>query len=146
MSSSSEIPRPALIYGLLGLIPFLALPLLVLAIPAQGEAWLNLLSFYGALILSFLGGARWGLAIDRPVPSALTLSLSMLPTLTAFAVLGLLPGQLDLQLGVLFISLILQGIWDIRSHGLPSWYPRLRTILTLVAALGLALGTGLAHG
>ena len=61
----TRIPASALLLGLAGLIPFFAgaaaqfhaLPLL------DAEAGLKLVVIYGAIILSFLGGIRWGTAI-----------------------------------------------------------------------------------
>ena len=80
------MPRIVLAYGLLGLIPFLAPPLLTVAVPAHGGALALVALAYGALILSFLGGARWGLAVATPAPGLLTVSFAMLPTL---AIIGL---------------------------------------------------------
>ena len=37
-------------------------------------------------------------------------------------------------------ALVLHYIWDLRSPGLPVWYPRLRLILTAGAVAGLAAG------
>ena len=133
-------PRVILVYGLLGLIPFLAPPLVGLAAPQFADVAGALLAIYAALILSFLGGARWGLAVTASRPDPLTISLAMLPTLAGLALLAAPRGHLGLQLGGLVIALGLQWLWDIRSKGLPAWYPRLRTLLTVGAILGLAAG------
>ena len=95
---------------------------------------------YAALILSFLGGARWGLVVARPSPSPLTVSLAMLPTLFALCLLAL-PATLPLwQIGGLILALTLHWLWDIRAKDLPDWYPGLRTLLSGGAIAGLIAG------
>ncbi len=131
------IPRSVLVYGLLGLIPFLAPPLLTAAVPAHGGFLALIALAYGALILSFLGGARWGLAVATPSPGFWTITASMLPTIAALALLLSPTLPRPLQLLVMAGLLTLQFVWDALSKGVPPWYPRLRAILTLGAATGL---------
>ena len=53
--------RTKKILGYLGLIPFMAFSFLPLLSPfPEGYVFTLLLSFYGAVILSFLGGMTWG--------------------------------------------------------------------------------------
>ncbi len=136
----SGTPAVILVYGVLGLIPFLAPPPIGHFAPQFAGLAGTLLAAYGALILSFLGGARWGLAASADQPNPLVVSLAMLPTLAGLALLALPPGHLRLQLVGLMIALGLHWLWDVRSSGLPAWYPRLRTLLSLGAILGLAAG------
>ncbi len=133
----ARIPRSILVYGLLGLIPFLAPPLLSLWVPAHG-AFLALVALgYAALILSFLGGARWGAEAQQPRPRVLTVSLAMLPTIAGLLLL-LAPGlSRPAQLTAMAALLVLHFVWDLRSAGLPPWYPRLRALLTFGAVTGL---------
>jgi hypothetical protein len=49
--------------GLAGLIPFVALALLVALNPRIKEEAASALLAYGAIILSFLGGIRWGFTV-----------------------------------------------------------------------------------
>lgn len=150
-SVSSRIPGSALALGLAGLIPFAvgaaalwaSLPLLT------PDAGLKLISIYGALILSFLGGIRWGTAIG-PYDSnrqALEFSASVLGSLAGFAAcfLPAIPA-----LALLIAGFLMQGLWDVMSVDagrLPAWFGRLRMILTagavvsLVAALLAVLAT-----
>ncbi|WP_426165161.1 DUF3429 domain-containing protein [Sandarakinorhabdus sp. DWP1-3-1] len=131
------IPRVVLGYGSLGLMPFLAPPLLSLATPAHVEPLALLALGYAALILSFLGGARWGMAVQRPAPQFLTISLAMLPTIAGLVLL-LLPGlPRAVQLSAMAALLVLHFIWDARAADAPRWYPRLRGWLTFGAVLGL---------
>jgi hypothetical protein len=76
-------PPVVALFGWLGLIPFLGLPIIWCAIAAVSGLAGTVPIAYGALILSFLGGARWGLAVAHRGPRALKISLAMLPTLVA---------------------------------------------------------------
>ncbi len=142
----SPIPRAALIYGLLGLIPFLAPPVIAAADPSFRPLCGEVLALYGALILSFLGGARWGLAVAGPRPDARTLTLSMLPTLAALALLLAPASARRLQLPGLAIALVLHAVWDVGGRDPPPWYSRLRVPLTAAAAIGLCAGAVVAGG
>lgn len=141
MSASTPVvapPRAVLIYGLLGVIPFVAPVLAGLVWPVLKPALLTILTLYAALILSFLGGARWGLAVGTATPSPLTVSLAMLPTLAGLGIL-LLANDWLTCLG-LAAALLVQWLWDVTASGLPGWYGRLRTILTIGAVAGLLAG------
>lgn len=131
------IPRAVLVYGLLGLLPFLAPPLLGWRVPAHAD-FLGVVALgYGALILSFLGGARWGLAVAQPAPGLVTVSLAMLPSIAGLALLVMPWLARPVQLTAMAVFLSAQLVWDVRSKGLPAWYPRLRSLLTLVAVASL---------
>ena len=133
-------PKVVLIYGVMGLSGFLGPVLAGVLTPGYRDLALRLLIAYAALILSFLGGARWGLTVARPEPSPLTVSLAMLPTLFALGLM-MLPATLQSwQIGGLVLGLTLQWLWDIRARGLPDWYPGLRTLLSGGAVAGLIAG------
>ncbi len=130
--------------GLAGLIPFwLAAGTYAFGSPQlAGPALLSLLA-YSAAILSFLGGARWGLelAARRP-PRATVLALSNLPPLAGWLLLagGGGFGLTEVQaLGGFLLAFAVQGAWDVRASASPPWYRRLRGVLTLGAGLALAL-------
>lgn len=134
------MPRAVLIYGLLGILPFWALPAAVVLAPLWTEVAAAIVGAYAALILSFLGGARWGLAVREPTPNPVVIGLSMLPTLGGLAAIVLTHGDVRLQLLALGVALTLSWMWDISSGGAPPWYGRLRTVLTLGAVGGLCVG------
>lgn len=140
LGSPPRIPRAVLAYGLLGLLPFLACPLAVALAPGLRGAAAVLLAGYAALILSFLGGARWGLAVREAAPRPEVVGLAMLPTLAGLALLTLTGVAPRLQFLGLAAALLGVCAWDIRSAGLPGWYAPLRTILTAGAVAGLAAG------
>ena len=139
------LPRPTLWLGLAGLLPFLGAALLAWTAPAEwrGVA-LYALAAYGAVILSFLGAVHWGLAL-RAGPAEATamaprLGLGVLPALVGWVALLLppLPGLTLLALGILVTAAVETAA---ASRGLvPPGYLRLRWILSLGAALGLAIG------
>ena len=140
MLSHPKIPPAALALGLAGLLPFAACAAAVHALPPgwQGVA-LQALAGYGAVILSFLGGVRWGLVIRVPAEGALLppLLLSVVPSLLWWAAL-LLPTRAGL--GLLALGFIAMLVSDWRATAAPAWYRRLRLPLSAGAVLALAAG------
>jgi len=63
----------------------------------------------------------------------------MTPTLAGLGVLGFTHGQVRLQLLALAGVLTLSWGWDFTAKGLPTWYARVRTVLTLGAVGGLCV-------
>lgn len=123
--------------ALAGLVPFAGCAIMVATGAGDREVWLAALIAYAAVILSFLGGTRWGAELAGSSPQPATLILSNLPAIVAWvALLPLaLPGQTRLALLALGLSLL--WLWD-RSRP-PSWYPALRTTATVGAVLSLVL-------
>jgi len=140
-------PPPALGLGLAGLIPFMAAPAYMynagVFLPSIATAQLT----YGATILSFLGGVRWGLlASGSPLlpPTWSQYSWSVTPSLVAWVAL-LIPNQpaaTTLCVAGLTTALVL----DMKQQGYPDWFRGLRLILTLGALLSLLCSLGLSMG
>lgn len=137
---TSQPPAWAWILGLAGLIPFV----LGAAMQWYGPpgwrmlAGLALLS-YGAVIVSFLGGIHWGLAMRAsPVPTP-RLIWGVMPSLLGWSAVLLDspwgPGVLALSLLVCFA--VDRSVY--RTLGLLAWLP-LRAALTLVATASVVLG------
>ncbi len=128
------------IYGLTGLLPFVAALLLALLARNDDQRALGLQAFvaYAAVILSFLGGIRWGAALTTP--SFRLLGLSVLPSLLAFGLL-LLPPREALPLFALGFAVV--GGFDVLRRAdphWPGWFRTLRLQLTVaVFALHLVL-------
>lgn len=130
--------------GHAGWLPFVgcALLSLLLADPAERHLAQRLLLGYGAIILSFLGGVHWGLAMRAPNGRVMgMLTIAVLPSLLGWATL-LLPGEQALAIQ----TAVFGGFWfyEHRVLGpgvLPRQYLDLRRWLTLVvvASLGCAL-------
>jgi hypothetical protein len=91
-SDAASVPSAVAWLGGLGIVPFAGLSL---ATPFASDVLRTQLSFallaYGAIILSFLGGIHWGLAIGAVPQSDNMLwpriALSILPSLVAWAAL-----------------------------------------------------------
>lgn len=137
-----SIPRPAAWLGAAGLIPFLGLAAMAqLAEPVAGAQAARALGFYGALILSFMGGAQWGLAVSRGERGLRPYAASVVPSLLAWSLLALpsAAGLLGLAAGL--VGLMAYDLWTVRRGEAPAWYGRLRWRLTAVAACSLVLAT-----
>ena len=76
--------------GLAGLIPQILLATVVIGLPAKfGPPAIGLALIYSGLILSFIGGAWWGLAAHGKVRVSSWLWLAAIaPSLIAFAAIG----------------------------------------------------------
>jgi hypothetical protein len=139
-------PPPLLsVLGALGVAPFWAPVLAALAWPQERAVAVDALAAYAAVILSFLAGARMGMAIVEDHPSAGTLGLSMAPPVLAW-ILVLLPVGPGSRLVLLALALLAHAVWDARARFTPVWYARLRWRLTLGALAGLLSGAAVLHG
>ena len=130
-------PAIVLFYGLAGLIPFLAAPVATLLAPDFRWQFNEALLWWAAIILSFLGGARWGAAVQSAAPAPGLIGLAMLPSIFGWLVL-LAPAKYRVaQLLALAAALALHLAWDCGANCLPGWYGRLRLTLTAVAVAAL---------
>ncbi len=146
--------RPVLPYvlGIAGLVPFVFSSTAIFFGPTEFlPLSFSALLWYAAVILSFLGGTRWGAEIARNPgnPSAKILILSMLPSIVAWGCLVFFDiysfplGYIAalIALGTLMLGFAIQLQWDllaVRKGMFPPWYARLRIILSTVAILSLA--------
>lgn len=145
------VPRPALALGLAGLIPFAATSVTSLAGPQELRPHAALaLSAYGAVILSFLGGIHWGMAMaassrrgagtgDREMLRSLVIAI--VPSLAGWA--GLLLPQTAglLLLSASFLAMFALDLQASANGIFPRWYPALRLPLSAGAAACLLTGT-----
>ena len=139
----ATIPAGALVLGVAGLIPFVTGGVLVWLPQLQNIAPTipPLVFFYAALIVSFLGGVRWGAAMQNAsTGAALTRELcaSVIPTLITLVCYIL---SLPAALALLLILIISQGLVDVlavRQKKLVEWYAPLRLLLSAVASASLA--------
>jgi hypothetical protein len=137
-----DVPPPAALLGLAGVIPFAASALAVTGPFATGAA--NAFAeaavlAYGAVILSFLGGIQWGLAIDRGSASYGHLGVGVLPSLAGWVAL-LVGGWWGLLLlAAAFLAVLALDLRLTRDGMAPAWFPRLRLVLTHAVVLCLLL-------
>ena len=133
------VPKPALILGYSGLIPFIVLSV---ALWLTTETYLpdveNALLLYAAIILSFMGAIHWGVAMARSDnPDAKVLMLSVIPALLAWFA-SFIGGVVQWSIiYVAFAGLCVLDSVSTRQGNMPAWYPRLRVPLTLVVILCL---------
>jgi len=142
----APVPRPALILGLAGLIPFawgaatVLDPALAALVPARlaGRA---LLIGYGTIILCFMSGVLWGFAAKGAERAWRGYAASVVPALWAlFMVTGPEAQALSALLTGFFALLALDAqfaLWRL----VPRWWMRLRFLLT--AGVAVCLGVGL---
>ncbi len=140
------IPRPALLLGLAGTLPFLWGALTSVQ-PGLAEWGSDLLGprfvgpyvqvFYGAIILAFMSGVLWGFATKAEGWSGYV--LSVIPALWAFFTTG---GGAERAAGALIVGFVglLALDWVFWKRGLaPQWWMGLRVLLTLIVVNALAV-------
>ncbi len=148
-----SIPPVPLALTLGGLVPFIAAAAMIAGgddVIRQQQA-VFMLAGYAAVILSFLGGVRWGVEMldlaGQGGPRLSVLGPSVLGALAGWIALGLIllhptlpPGQVLIGLAV---ALGLHWAWDLSARAaLPAWYDGLRTIAS-AGAVGALLLAGL---
>ena len=138
-----QVPQSAAWLGGLGLIPFGVGSIVVLATEATWAY--DVLRYYAATILAFMGGVQWGLAMadagaaDQNPFLWRRLLISILPALIAWLAL-LLSSPFDVALiAAAFGLLLLSDLSAIRQGWVPAWYARLRIPLTATVLVALLL-------
>lgn len=133
-----QVSPQALGFG--GLAPFVILAALTLVGPMGWKSWVSQgLVAYGAVILSFLGGITWGLAVTRErVRDPLYLA-SMAPFFAGWIAL-LVPVFVGLLLLMVAFLGALANDFMLKRAGLtPGWFFSLRLTLTAVVVACLAV-------
>ena len=136
------IPAAPLALGLAGLMPFWGLALALLAHSALGLATVRIdlaLATYAAIIISFLGGIRWGVAVAGGADDITPYAISVMPSLVAWAALAAPDPWRFVILGVVALVLGPIDLELVRSGRAPAWFGRLRLILSTGAGVALLL-------
>ena len=145
--SLGRVPPAAAWLGAAGILPFafLAGASVFLDGPLQEKVILALAA-YGAVILSFLGGVHWGLAIGdagtahEESVTYRRLTISVVPSLVAWCAL-LLPTGATLPVLAAAFAAMLAVDWRLAGKAeAPSWYPKLRWPLSAAVVVSLGLG------
>lgn len=148
MTDSHHIPRPALLLGLAGLIPFLWSAATHLSPTLLGWAgqWLPPMFLgsyvgltYGTVILSFMSGALWGFATRAEANAALAYVLSVIPALWVFFMVTDATANSVIYLAAGFAGLLLLDATFVAWGLAPRWWLRLRVMLTVVVLACLAV-------
>jgi len=126
-----------IVFGLLGLIPFWGPLTFSLIAPTGAVEAATIQAIYAGVILSFLGGARFGRAFDQPGRGAVV-SLSMIPSIMSLFILALPLGDVASKLAFLAAALAVVLAWDLLAADYARDYKALRIALTLLAIAPMA--------
>ena len=156
----SDIPTTALILGLLGTLPFIlgtvltifpepitnftGVPIFVASLFGSG-----ILLMYGTVILAFMSGVLWGFAANaNSDQSSKYYVLSVIPAILVFffatygfaaPLIGLgQPALSPLTIG--FIAILLLDFAFSKAGLTPSWWMKLRSLITLIVVMCLTIG------
>jgi Protein of unknown function (DUF3429) len=145
----TQIPRPALLLGLAGLIPFLwsAATQLSPALAGWAGQFLSPMFLgavvgltYGTIILSFMSGVLWGFATKAEgAEAAIAYGLSVIPALWVFVMVTDASANSTIFLAAGFVGLLLLDAMYSAWGLAPGWWLRLRVMLTVVVLGCLAI-------
>ena len=149
MTDDARIPRPALILGLAGLIPFLWSAATHLS-PALSSSAAQVLSpmflgayvglTWGTVVLAFMSGALWGFATKAEGREAtIAYILSVIPALWGFVMVSDASDTSAIFLATGFVGLLLLDAMFTAWGLAPRWWLRLRVMLTVGALACLAI-------
>ncbi|HIC81965.1 MAG TPA: DUF3429 domain-containing protein [Kiloniellaceae bacterium] len=141
----AAVPRPALVLGFAGLIPFLASALGVwTAGYPRSLIALDIQLAYGAVILSFMGAVHWGLAMagGAGAMSFHRLGWSVVPALAGWLALLLNPAYGVILMVIGFAGVYFGDLRSIAADNTPAWYKALRKPLTIIVIASLASSYG----
>lgn len=152
--------RTANALTLAGAIPFVVLTLLTIgdAYSLRVDISTVLLMLYASVILSFLGGIRFGMEVRSPTDgAAANLAWSVVPSLAAWALtivtyIAAIAGSIGFVgwAFLIFAGLfVLQYAWDARSAQIgeaPMWFGAMRRRITLIVVPALLVAAAIAWG
>ena len=126
-------------YAGAGVVPLLLL--FAVLVPDLAGLGRRLSLIYGAVILAFLGGIQWGIALGWGTPRVALrrLCVSMVPPLWAMMALSLPVMLCTLLLIVGLVTLLVYEWLERGDVAYPAWYLPLRLQLTAVLSASLAL-------
>lgn len=148
-------PRAAMALGAAGLAPFAAGAIgALVARPPADAVLLDGLLLYGAVILSFMGGCRWGFRAagltgedGGEAGDWRAYGVSVLPALWGFFALlsvdWIGAPAVAAALAAGFVALYVADRFSAGVGAAPPWWPRLRLPLTLGATASLAIPAAL---
>ena len=137
VEKGNSVPRFAWILSLAGFIPFGAIAISIFFLGASHPATATVTEYFqiwSAIILSFLGGIRWGLAVAAEPYDQRSLLIFVVPSILGwFAIF--LPDLLSV-LCLLFLFCA-HGAWDsisVNQGKAPVWFGSIRIVLTFLVA------------
>jgi Protein of unknown function (DUF3429) len=128
-----------------GAIPFIACSAALWFAPNQYRGFAaSVLTAYSAVILSFLGGIQWGMAVNlidsAPKSARNIFFLSVVPSLLAWAML-LLPEPRSRILVAIFLFAfvwVIDALLNVQKL-IPPWFFKLRSIISVIVIASLAI-------
>ncbi len=146
--AAPEVPRPALVLGFAGLVPFILCGLGVWLVPPPASGFLHtVLIAYGMVIAAFMAGAQWGFGSAPSLDDGQRwriLGMSVVPALVVW-IGAFSPFPWPHAFLLVAFAMVLRFDLKLVREGLaPPWYPQLRFPLT--AAVGVSIGSALLHG
>jgi hypothetical protein len=135
-------PPAALWLGIAGALPFWLAAICFFTGLAMTEGQsLAVTLAYGGLMLAFLGGIRWGVALNavNERQRARELIGGAVPVMMGLAAFFLAP---PIGLSLIITALFIQALADVLSAErgtLPGWFGRLRALLTVLAVIPVLL-------
>ena len=130
--------------SLFGAVPLVVLAAALMVMDTNGPLYalaFDGLKTYSAIILSFLGGVRWGLAMKAQDPTVArrVMAISVFPALVGWMSLFL---PAPYVFGVLILAFAAHGAWDSFAgqkgvFGL--WFVQLRSALTFIVCGALVI-------
>jgi hypothetical protein len=133
-------PLAARRLGHAGLVPFVAGSLLVWLVRQDAHPYVTLaLSAYAAVVVSFLGGIHWGLAMRHAEPPMTLLAWGVVPSLVAWLAVMMPPSAALVIHGTMLVACYVVDRRVYPAHGAAHWLT-LRFRLSAVAALSCFIG------
>ncbi|MCA8887487.1 MAG: DUF3429 family protein [Parvularculaceae bacterium] len=150
-SSAERNPAPmtaaASMLAYLGAAPLLAAALTIVARPEYAPPAQGFLVLYGAALVIFFAGVRWGVAVMKPKgPTMGGLVGAAAPFLAALPLIA--PGPAEVKIAAIMVLIALLLIDDLRAtrsgDGAPAWYLGVRIPLTVLIEVSflVALAAG----
>lgn len=139
-AAPNPLPSWALRLGYAGLLPFVTGALLVWLVRVEAHPYVTLgLSAYAAVIVSFLGGIHWGLAMRQSQPAPSLLVWGVVPSFPAWVAVMMPPSAGLVIHGAMLLVCYAVDRRVYPAQGAGHWLT-LRFRLSAVAALSCFLG------
>jgi hypothetical protein len=134
--TSRGIPQSAAALAYAGALPLIVAAILLNVKPESfGAASRDFMIAYGAALIAFFGGVRWGVAVMKPAgPGFRSLLGAVVPLLAALPIF--LPGEPRMKIALIALALPVLLVDDLRAtrrgSGAPEWYLGVRAPLTIL--------------
>lgn len=144
LTKYKEAPQPILTISMAGALPFMGVPLIMLASGSALQSLVFADLAFGATILSFLGGSNWIDTISKNQITMDRLMWSLMPQVMGWSSL-ILPTSLGLL--TCAAGFCVAATHDVLLTSYPQWYKSLRVIMTgvVVSSLSVTFFLNLLH-